>query len=224
MSGAFREYGANQVIEAQHSLARAVALAPHIITRPVNAGNIDDSECLPPLVYTLISWAREPFNGDPTAFVQRVLDHLPPTAAQVIAPSVQAREHILSTAAVWAALDAICVDNPALARQHLSNAIKRLPKLRNQPDLAIALMIDYLKAFPSELQLTYAQRFFDALPSMNALRNKALARLHMARAFHEHTSGAVKESANAAKKGLQLDRSWLRNRGVLSILWQGWRA
>jgi hypothetical protein len=168
----------------------------------------------PTLAFTLMSWACEPHHNDPTAFAERVLNHLPAQAA----PLAAHRTKILTTTAVWAALDAIAVGNAALAQQHWRNAAPRLPTQGQSTTAAITnALADYPANGSHEQHVACAESFFDALPELTALRNKTLAHLHMARAFKAQASGATQEAGRALRKGVQLDRSWLRNRGVLSI-------
>jgi hypothetical protein len=213
LSGAFREYGANQVQAARDSLAEALSRSPELL-------QASTPDSLPMLAFTLMAWAREPYHNDPLAFAERVLAHLPPAAQSLAAH----RERILMTTAVWAALDAVTVDNAALAQQHWRNASSHLPELTQSSNAIIEFMSDYLEALPNDQQIHLARRFFEALPSLQPLRNKALARLLMARAFKAHASGATHEARQAVRQGVQLDQAWLRNRGVLSMWVKSWFA
>jgi len=216
LAGAFREYGSNQTDEARMTLKRAVEQSPQLMTSAA-AG------ALPPLAYVIVAWARDPVNGDPALYAERVLNNLPNTASGLS----RYRDDVIGIAVTWTALDALAVNNPSLARQHLASAIHHVPTLLNDYELLLGPMVDYVQALPIERQIRMAQQFFDALPDnlpvLEIERNKALARLYLAQAFKANEEGAVKEAAAAARYGIRLDRSWLRNRGVLSMLWKGLR-
>jgi len=207
LSGAFREYGANQVDVARQSLTQAIERAPALMR-----GDI------PPLVYTLISWAVDPVTGDPATFVERVLDNLPASASRLRS----LRQRMLYAAAIWTAVDANLVGNRALARQSLINVLKRDNSVVDNPSLVIELLVDYVRGKQPECQTKCIEDFFDNLPpqltSLVSFRRKALGRLYIARGFEAHAVGAAKEAARAIWQGARLDPAWLRNRGVWSIM------
>lgn len=207
LEGAFREYGAGQVIAAKESLTRAIGRQPALMVGEV-----------PPLTYTLISWAADPITGDPVAFAVRVLDNLPASAASLCS----CRQRILYAAAIWAIVDASLVGNTELARQHLRNALRCEATFVDDPALMIELFIDRVRSEEAERQIRCVEDFFDNLPSelagLVSYRSKALARLCMARGFEACADGAAKEAGKALWQGVRRDPSWLRNRGVWSIM------
>ncbi len=215
MAGAFRQYGSHQFNEARVTLKRALERLPHLME------SLDGE--LPPLAYTIVAWAMDPVNGDPATFTEAVLDNLPNTASGL----TRYREELIGTAVAWAALDALGVNNAALARRHLATAVERVPTLSMNYEALLNPMVDFVQALPVSAQVRRAQQFFEVLPLevpvLQTDQNKAVARLYLAQAFKANAAGAHAEAYATIKNGLKLDRSWLNNRGVLSILWKGWR-
>lgn len=216
VAGSFRQYGSNQLDDARTTLKKALERLPHLMH--------NRNTSLPPLAYTIVAWAMDPVNGDPSTFAERVLDNLPNTASGL----TRYRDEVIGIAVAWASLDALGVDNPALARRHLQSAVDRAPALSFEYDLLLNPMVNYVQTLPDEDQFRRAQQFFEVLPHdvpvLQRDQDKMLARLYMARAFKANTEGAQHAAYSAAKYGIMLDKSWLCNRGVLSILLKGWRA
>lgn len=216
VSGAFRQYGSHQFDDARGTLKRALERLPHLMQSA-------DGE-LPPLAYTIVAWAMDPVNGDPATFTEQVLDNLPNTASGL----TRYREELIGTAVCWATLDALGVNNTALARRHLEMAVERVPTLSMYYEWLLNPMVDYVQTLPEAAQIRRALQFFDVLPLdvpvLQTDQNKALARLYLAQAFKANAAGARHEAFEAVRNGVRLDRSWLRNRGVISMLWKGWRT
>lgn len=213
LSGAFREYGADQVDSATQSLAKAIQLMPALMT-----GNI------PPLTYTLISWAADAVTGDSTTFVDRVLGNLPASASRLRF----LRQRMLYAAAIWTAVDANLVGNKVLARQPLINVLKRENSVVDNPALVVELLVDHVRSKQRECQTRCIEDFFENLPSelasLRPFRRKALGRLYMARGFEAHDAGEAKQTACAILQGARHDPAWLRNRGVWSIMLRSFLA
>jgi hypothetical protein len=207
LTGAFREYAAQQVDDARASVAKAIELAPALI-----AGT------RPSLADALISWAVDPVTGDPASFVERVIGNLPASASRL----TTFRQQILTAAAIRAAIEAGLVGNSALAHQHLLNVYEREKTLFDEPTLVIEQLIDCVHRRQPESQDECVESFFENLPhelaSLRPWRRKALGRLYMARGFRAHNAGSARDAGRAIWQGVRLDPSWLRNRGVWSIL------
>ena len=216
VSGAFREYGSNQIEEARLMLKRALERLPHLMQS--NEGN------LPPLAYTIVAWAMDPVNGDPSNYAERVLNNLPNTASSL----TRYRDEIIGIAATWAAMDALSVNNPDLARRHLDNVVQQMPLLCTEYDYLLDPMIDYVQQLPEGRQIHLVEQFFEVLPTevpvFEVDRDKAIARLYLARAFRANAADERHAAYEYVRRGIEHDKSWLRNRGVLSILWKGWRS
>lgn len=67
-----REYGAMQCGDAQESISCAIKLTPELLTSRQTE-----------LINELLSWAHNPFVGDPLDYTRRVFDNLPPEAASI---------------------------------------------------------------------------------------------------------------------------------------------
>ena len=207
LEGAFREYGAGQIDAARQSLDQAVRLQPALAKGEP-----------PMLADVLISWAVNPVTGDPSNYVNRVLDNLPDSAKGVIP---FARRVALS-AAVRTAVDAKQAGNGRLALRHLTTAQQVNPELFDEPADVIELLVDYVSDQPTEKQSKYVDDFFEDLPpaleKLKPLRRKAHGRLCMAKAFQSHDRGDARGVAATILRGISLDRRWLRHRGVWSVL------
>ena len=209
LEGACREYAAGQIKDACQDLAQAIAGMPDLA-----ANNMQR------LVDVLMYWAVDPLTGDPTEYLTRVLDNLPDSASRLRG----LRDRLLYTAAIWAAASANMVGNRSLARQHLIHALERGSLLAAQPTLAVELLVDCARNQELERQVETIESFFGNLPSeLASLRpyyRKALGRLYLARGFEAQNAGAYPEAARAMWQGVRLDPTWLRNRGVRSILFR----
>jgi len=207
LSGAFREYGANQVDFARQSLSQAIEGIP-ALTR----GDI------PPLTEFLISWAAGPISGDPATFIERVLDNLPDSASRLCC----FRQRLLCAAAVRAAVDANLVHNSALARQYLVNALEIENSSFEDPTLVVEQLVDYVRSQESDCQVECIESFFDNLPSeltnLLSCRRRALGRFYMARTFESYAKRESTRTRATIIRGVYYDPSWLRNRGVWSIM------
>ncbi|MEI2689480.1 MAG: glycosyltransferase [Anaerolineae bacterium] len=205
LSGAFREYGAGQVDDARASLAQAIALNPALMAGPA-----------PQVADALLGWAVDPITGDPVDYIQHVLAHLPPAAA-----SMNAKEQrLVYAAAIRSAVDAIEVDNIALARDYLKPLGQARYRPGNNPDLFITLAAEAVRGCEMDTQEVVLDQIFACLPdgAAAAWRRKTLGRVYMAHSFTCLGRGARREARRWAWQGVRQDPAWLKNRGVLSIL------
>jgi hypothetical protein len=206
LAGAWREYGANQIEDARRSLARAIELDPSLM-----------EGMFPGLANALAGWAADPSAGDPTAYIERVLANLPPAAARLSA----LRQRFVSLAVVRAAVDAVEVDNLPLARRYLAGAHTAGYRLEEDPSLLVELAADAARSRQGD-QEAIIQRLFASFPPeaqrIPGLRRKTLGRLHMARCFSALSDGNRREARRSAWRGVLYDLTWLKNRGVLSLL------
>lgn len=204
--GVWREYGANQIEDARQSLARAIELDPSLIEGQ-----------FPGAANALVGWAADPIAGDPTGYIERVLADLPPVAGRLSA----LRRRLVHMAVVRAAVDAVEVNNLPLARRYLANAYAAGYRLEEDASLLVALATDAARGCEDN-QEAIIERFFTSFPPgarrITQLRRKALGRLHMARCFDAIASSDRRTARRLAWRGIRYDPSWLRNRGVLSIL------
>ena len=103
-----------------------------------------------------------------------------------------------------------------------------MPLLCTEYDYLLDPMIDYVQQLPEGRQIHLVEQFFEVLPTevpvFEVDRDKAIARLYLARAFRANAAGERHAAYEYVRCGIELDKSWLRNRGVLSILWKGWRS
>jgi glycosyltransferase involved in cell wall biosynthesis len=207
LSGACREYGANQVDDARQSLAKAIDLKPVLLTGT-----------RPRLADILVAWAADPVTGEPTAFMQNVLTHLPNSAMPLLAM----KQRLLYSAAIHAMVDAIEVENQALAREYAARAVVAGNSLSEDSDLLVELLVDRVRGLEMNRQQICITDFFASLPPNTVgtafMQRKALGRLFMARSFACLDRGMRREARRWASQGVCHDPSWLRNRGVLSIL------
>jgi GT2 family glycosyltransferase len=211
LSGAFREYGAKQVDSARQSLVVAIGLAPALM-----AGSI------PPLTDALVSWAADPITGSPAVFVERVLENLPVSMSHLRS----LRRRIVTAATIRAAVDANIVGNDSLARQHLIEALQIENSSFDNVTLVIEQLVDYVRCQEYDCQVTCIENFFNNLPSELAkllpFRRKALGHLHMTRTFESYEKREITKTRAAVIRGVYYDPSWLRNRGVWSIVLRSW--
>lgn len=207
LSGAFREYAAGQVEDAQTSLARAIGLNPTLM-----AGSVSQ------VVNALVGWAADPVTGDPVNYVQRVLGNLPPAAASL----KDNEQRLVYAAAIRSALDAIEVDNAALARSYLEQLNRNRYLPGDRPDLFIDLVAEAVRGCDMGQEEFFLDQFLDCLPSgvssAAAWRSKVLGRIYMARSFTCLARGDRRAARRWALRGVRQDPTWLKNRGVLSIL------
>ncbi|MCC7355148.1 MAG: glycosyltransferase [Anaerolineae bacterium] len=207
LAGAARKYGIGQSQAASQSLEKAIALLPDLMEGEY-----------PFLASALVAWAVNPVTGDPATFMARVLDNLPDSASRLR----PLRQRMVCEAAIRSAVDATAVGNDALARQYLLSALEKERALSNDPALVVELLVNHIRGQEEKQQTDCVGRFFNNLPpelaSLRAFRRKALGRLYMAAGFEAHKTGAAREAARAIWHGVRLDPTWLRNRGVRSIL------
>jgi len=210
MSGAFREYGAGQVADANESVQAAVALDESWLENEGQAFKL-----------AMLSWAVDPLSGDPAVFVDRVLTNLPDKLAQVSSE----RELLILRAAVRGAIESISTGNIIRCQTILVNALNLVNNAGDYLTNLCEWTADCVRSFPVELQQPCLEHFFDHLPpEWNFLKERKgtiLARLFIARGFEARKLGKKLDALRNMIRGIKYDPNWLKNRGVISIILRG---
>ena len=215
LEGAFREYCAGQFESACASFAEAIRRDDTLL-RPA-----DSAHGLPPILFTMISWAISPNAQGVAGFNAAFFAHLPSEAHSLS----NYKQQTLVTAVIAAAVDACSVNNTALASRHLAEAVESDAQVAQHGDDACQTLIDFVRELPNAVQVACVEHFFESVPkslqSWEPLRAKVLGKLKVSQGFEAHRRGQWREAAKAMWNGMRLSPSWATNRGVLSVLVKG---
>ena len=108
------------------------------------------------------------------------------------------------------------------AQGYLAEAMELFPGLGEQLEKLSQLIIDCAFSQLSSPPLALAASVLDSLPSNFAalaqLRRRVLGKIHIAQAFGEYAAGHSSQACRHVLTGVRHDPSFLKNRGVISIL------
>jgi glycosyltransferase involved in cell wall biosynthesis len=110
----------------------------------------------------------------------------------------------------------------AKAREYLDRALHVNPHILDNCSLVEDIVSRYTAANSRETSVAMTERIFNDLlptsPHLERVRNRLLGRLHMQEVFAAIDRGEQKQATTHLWQGVRRDPSWLRNRGVLSLL------
>jgi hypothetical protein len=201
-----RYYAARRWDDAQRSLTQALTVYPEILE---NRTEFSD---------TLCSEAFDVRVDDPLRFIDDVLDHLPSAAQASIRPC---RPYLIGRVHVELALRNYRYDNIADARKQLTTAIAAYPSILEQPEDFARTLCGYAMSLP-EPPHPYVTKVFDNLPPeaqrLTHVRSRVLGDVNVASAFEDYFASRQSLAARRILSALRHRPSWIRNRGVVSVL------
>jgi len=200
-----RYCAAGQWGDGRRNLAQALALHPRILN--------DERE----LAWTLYNEALDLRVGDPSQFIDGVLDHLPPAADGLR----RRRPGLLGLVQAGLALREYGLGNVEDGRAQLAAAIDRYPMLLRHPeDFARALYerAMHLPGPPHRYVRTVLHNLPPEAQALAHVRNRVLSDVDVACAFEDYFNGRPARAARRILRALRRRPSWLKNRGVVSIL------
>jgi glycosyltransferase involved in cell wall biosynthesis len=201
-----RYYATGRWDDARRNLEGALALRPQLLNHLVD------------LVQPLCDEALSLRVTDPLQFVADVLDHLPVGAYDLR----RCRSHLLGRVYVGLALRNYGVGNIADAKRELAEAVALDPTiLKRTKDFADSLC-HHAMCLLVEAPLTYVETVLQNLPAgaqqLERARASALSGVNVACAFQDYFTGHQGRAARRILSALRRRPSWLKNRGVVSVL------
>jgi hypothetical protein len=146
-----------------------------------------------------------------------VLDHLPP-AADAIRPY---RAYLISRIYVGLALRNYGGGKIAEAKHQFADAIALYPAMLRQPEDFARTVCDFamrLPVTPHKYVATVLQNLPPEAQRLERVRSRVLSDVNIGRAFEDYHAGRQGLAARRILSALRYRPSWLRNRGVVSVL------
>jgi len=201
-----RHYAAGNWDAARDNLAQALHLYP---------GLLDDRRAF---LDSFCGAALDVRVDDPLEFIAGVLNHLPPDAQFVRAH----RQYFRSQTLVGLALRDYGLGKIDAAQHHLADAVLVCPAtVERLVDFARALT-DAAMHQPGQTPHAYVDTVLQNLPleaqGLERMRSRVLGDVDIACAFEDYFAGCRALAARRILSALCHRPSWLRNRGVVSIL------
>ena len=200
-----RYYATGDWENGRRNLAAALDLYPHLLKD--RAGFLE----------TLCNEALDVRVDDPFGFIEDVLDHLPLIAA-AIHPY---RSYLLSRVHVGLALRDYGFGRIADAQCQLVDAIALYPAMLEQPeDFARALFACAMRlpVTPHPYVVTVFQNLPPEAGRLKRVQRRVLSDVEIGCAFEDYFAGKHGLAARRILSALRHRPSWLRNRGVVSVL------
>ncbi|HUX85694.1 MAG TPA: glycosyltransferase, partial [Chloroflexota bacterium] len=150
--------------------------------------------------------------------VEGIFSHLPPDLADLASRRPRALAHsLLRFAGCYLALGDI-----ERGQDTLSRALREAPEIAREPEAVLGVLLGPSITPWIRDRLAYVDAVFASLPPeathLRSFARKAKATVHMERVFVAESSADRADLARNLWQGLRLDPSWLRNRGVQSLM------
>lgn len=201
-----RHYASGQWDDAQRNMAAALARLPYLAHNPEALLNLLRDDALSARV------------SDPLQFAEDVLTHMPTSARHLSAYRAQ----LLSRIHVGLALRDFAAERLAEAQAHLTQAVAYDPATCQHGDEFSAVVTHYAMRLPIESPQRFVDTVFHNLPpgaqSLGRLHTHVLGDVSIAGAFEAHAAGRPQQTLAQLLTGLRYRPTWLRNRGVASLL------
>ena len=201
-----RYHAARRWDDAQRNLAKTLDVYPEILE---NRAEFLD---------TLCSEAFDVRVDDPFSFIDGFLDHLPPTARPAIQPW---RSCLISRVHAGLALRNYARDEIAAARTQLAAAVAAYPPMLEREDDFARMLSTYAMSLPGAPR-PYVAKVFHSLPPearrLRHWRSRVLSDVNIGCAFEDYFADRRRLAARRILSALCQRPSWIRNRGVVSVL------
>jgi glycosyltransferase involved in cell wall biosynthesis len=200
-----RYYAAGRWDDARRNLSESFILHPQLLEDQAEFNQILCNEALDIRV------------DDPFRFINGVLEHLPP-AAEAIRPY---RLYLLSRVHTGLALHNYSRGNMAAAKRQLVNAIALYPTMLDQPEEFARTLCAFAMRLPA-LPHLYVATVFRNLPAeaqpLQRAQSRVLSDVNIGCAFEDYFAGNHRLAVHRILSALRYHPSWLRNKGVVSVL------
>ena len=201
-----RYHAARRWDDAQRNLIKALDVYPEILE---NRAEFLD---------TLCSEAFDVRVDDPFSFIDGFLEHLPPSARPTIRPW---RSCLISRVHTGLALRNYARDDIAAARTQLAAAVAAYPPMLEQGDNFARILSTYAMSLPGTPHPYVAKVFHNLPPQARRLkhvRSRVLSDVNIGCAFEDYFADRQRLAARRILSALCQRPSWIRNRGVVSVL------
>lgn len=200
-----RYYAVGEWEKAQQNLVQAYTLYPQLLH--------DRAE----LILGFCSEALDERIHDPVAYLENVFQYLPPELdfARCYQPEM------LQFIALGAALRHYGLEELAYAQDRLTEAIRSYPGIVEKAEDFAQVVFDNALCLPVEAN-QYVNTVFNNLPSeaepLTRLRARVFSDVNIARAFEDYYNNSHGTAVRRILRALRTRPTWIRNRGVLSVL------
>ena len=201
-----RYHAARRWDDAQRNLIKALDVYPELLE---NRAEFLD---------TLCSEAFDVRVDDPLGFIDGFLDHLPPAARPAIQPW---RSCLISQVQTGLALRNYAHDEIAAAKTQLASAVAAYPQMLEQHDDFARMLSTYAMSLPGAPH-PYVAKVFHSLPPeaqrLRHVRSRVLSDVSIGCAFEDYFADRQRLAVRRILSALCKRPSWIRNRGVVSVL------